>query len=103
MIAITDHAEGCVLAVRAQPGARRNTIIGEQGSALKVAVTAPPEGGRANKALVETLAKELGIKRSHVQLLAGHTSREKKFLIRGLRAQELRVQLASVLEETAKR
>ena len=46
MIAITDHAEGCILLVRAQPGARRAGVQGEQAGALKVAVTAPPEDGR---------------------------------------------------------
>ena len=52
MIAITDHAEGCVLPVRAQPGARRSGVQGEQNGALKVAVQAPPQDGRANEALV---------------------------------------------------
>ena len=49
MIAVTDHAEGCVLPVRAQPGARRAGVQGEQAGALKIAVTAPPEDGRANR------------------------------------------------------
>ena len=46
MIDVTDHAEGCVLPVRAQPGAKRSGIVGERGGALKVAVTAPPDAGR---------------------------------------------------------
>ena len=45
-ITITPHAEGATLAVRAQPGARKNAVVGEQAGALKVAVTAPPEDGR---------------------------------------------------------
>ncbi|MFO0876521.1 MAG: DUF167 domain-containing protein [Gemmataceae bacterium] len=90
MIAITDHAEGCVLAVRAQPGARRAGLQGEQNGALKVAVTAPPEDGRANAALVEVLRDELGLKRSQVELLAGQTARDKRFLIRGVSADQLR-------------
>jgi uncharacterized protein (TIGR00251 family) len=94
MIAITEHAEGCVLPVRAQPGARKAGVLGEQGSALKVAVTAPPEGGRANKALTEALRDLLGLKRSQVELLSGATSREKKFLIRGLTAAELQRRVA---------
>ena len=36
MITITDHAEGCILPVRAQPGARRNGVQGKQGGALKI-------------------------------------------------------------------
>jgi uncharacterized protein (TIGR00251 family) len=89
MIAITEHAEGCVLSVRAQPGARRNGVQGEQNGALKVAVTAPPENGRANAALVELLRDALGVKRSQIELVSGQTSREKKFLIRRIKKAEL--------------
>jgi uncharacterized protein (TIGR00251 family) len=93
MIAVTDHAEGCVLPVRAQPGARRAGIQGEQNGALKVAVTAPPEDGRANAALAELLRDKLGLKRSQVELIAGQTSRDKRFLIRGLSGAELLAKL----------
>ncbi len=96
MIAITDHAEGCVLPVRAQPGARRAGVQGEQAGALKVAVTAPPEDGRANRALIEELRKALGVKRSQVELLGGPTSRDKRFLIRGLTRAEVQKRLESL-------
>ncbi|HEY7428952.1 MAG TPA: DUF167 domain-containing protein [Gemmataceae bacterium] len=97
MIAITDHAEGCVLSVRAQPGARRAGVQGERAGALKVAVTAPPEDGRANQALVEELRKALSIKRSQVELIGGQTSRDKRFLIRGLTRAELEQRLTALL------
>jgi uncharacterized protein (TIGR00251 family) len=97
MIAVADHAEGCVLPVRAQPGARKAGVLGEQGGALKVAVTAPPEDGRANKALTEALRDLLGLKRSQVELLAGETSRDKKFLIRGLTKAKLEERVARLL------
>ncbi len=70
---------------------------GEQAGALKVAVTAPPEDGRANKALVEALRDALGLKRSQVELLSGDKSRDKKFLIRGVGKDELRGLLAKLL------
>jgi uncharacterized protein (TIGR00251 family) len=98
MIAITDHVEGCILAVRAQPGARRSGVHGEQNGALKVAVAAPPSDGRANLALVEELRKALGVKRSQVELIAGHTSRDKRFLIRGLTKEELQARLAELVD-----
>jgi len=82
VIELTAHAEGCVIAVRAQPGARRNAIAGEQNGALKVAVTAPPDKGRANKAIEEVLAVALGLKKSQVELVSGPTSRDKRFLLR---------------------
>jgi uncharacterized protein (TIGR00251 family) len=97
MIAVTDHAEGCVLPVRAQPGARKAGVLGEQGGALKVAVTAPPEDGRANRALTEALRDLLGLKRSQVELLSGETSRDKKFLIRGVTKAELEDRIARSL------
>lgn len=72
------------MAVRAQPGAKKDAVLGRHGDALKMAVTAPPEDGRANAALVECLKKLLGVKRSQVELLSGERSRNKVFLIRGL-------------------
>jgi uncharacterized protein (TIGR00251 family) len=98
MIQITDHPAGCILRVRAQPGARKAGVVGEHDGALKIAVTAPPEGGRANKALVEVLALALALKRSQITLLSGATSREKRFLVRDVRRTEIAARLAMVLE-----
>ena len=89
MIELTDHPEGVVLPVRAQAGASKNGIRGEQNGMLKVAVTQIAEKGKANKALAETIAKGLGLKKSQVELLSGETQSQKKFLIRGISRQEL--------------
>ncbi len=97
MIAVTEHAEGLILPVRAQPGARRNGVQGKQGGALKVAVTAPPQDGRANEALAEVLREALGLKRSQLELVGGATSRDKRFLVRGLARAELERRLAALL------
>ena len=97
MIALTDHPDGCVLPVRAQPGARKATVLGEQRGALKVAVTAPPEDGRANKALAEILREVMHLKRSQVELLSGATSRDKRFLIRGVNPKDLSARLNVLL------
>ncbi len=97
MIAVTPHAEGVTLAVRAQPGARKNAVLGEQAGTLKVAVTAPPEDGRANAALVEVLKDCLGVKRSQVELLSGQTNRNKVFLIRNVTAEEITQRIADRL------
>jgi uncharacterized protein (TIGR00251 family) len=93
VIALTAHAEGVVLPVRAQPGARKAGVLGEHAGALKVAVTAPPQDGRANEALVAVLREALGLKRSQIELIAGATSRDKKFLIRGVTLETLRERL----------
>lgn len=97
MITIIERPDGCILPVRAQPGARRTGVQGEQAGALKVAVTAPPEDGRANKALIETLSRALGVKRSQIELLSGAAGREKKFVIRGVGKQELEMRISSIL------
>lgn len=96
-ITITPHAEGATLAVRAQPSARKNAIVGEQAGALKVAVTAPPEDGRANAALIEVLRDCLGLKRSQIELVSGITNRNKVFLIRGVTADALLAIITSQL------
>jgi uncharacterized protein (TIGR00251 family) len=97
VVTITPHPEGSLLAVRAQPGARKAGVVGEQAGALKVAVTAPPEDGRANQALTELLRDWLGLKRSQVELAGGATNRNKQFLIRGLNPDELRALIAGRL------
>lgn len=89
MIAPEPHAEGALLRVRAQPGARRNELRGEQDGALKICVTQVAERGKANKAIAEVLAKGLGLRKSQVELIAGDTASQKKFLIRGVSPDEL--------------
>ena len=100
MIQIVEHGEDCILPVRAQPGARKAGILGEYAGSLKVAVTAPAEDGRANKALVELLARALNLKRSHVKLLSGETSREKRFVVHGISKRELESLVAAFQELT---
>jgi uncharacterized protein len=97
MITLTAHAQGTILAVRAQPGARKNAIIGIHAGALRVAVAAPPEKGKANTAIQALLAASLGCKTSQVELLSGETARQKRFLIEGVTPEELRERLASLL------
>ncbi len=89
MIAITGHDRGCVLTVKAQPGARQSGVLGERNGALRVAVTAAPERGKANEAIVGVLAGALGCKRSQISLLSGETSRDKRFLIEGMTPEDV--------------
>jgi uncharacterized protein len=79
---VTD--DGVILSVHAQPGAGRTQITGRHGAALKVRVAAPPEHGRANRALAEVLADEFGVAVSEVSLVAGESSRTKRFLLAGI-------------------
>jgi uncharacterized protein (TIGR00251 family) len=97
VIRITESAEGCILPVRAQPGAKRSGIVGEHGEALKIAVTAPADQGKANQALIEVLCEALRLKRSQVHLLSGVTSRDKRFIINAITGSELETRINSVL------
>lgn len=97
MVTLTPHPDGVLVSVRAQPGARKNAVVGEHGGALKVAVTAPPEDGRANAALVELLRDWLGLKRSELELATGQTNRNKQVLIRGRSPEEVAALLAAKL------
>lgn len=99
MIDLTAHPEGVLVAVRAQPGARVNAIRGVHNGMVKIAVTQVAEKGKANEALAETLASGLGLKRSQVELAGGATSREKKFLVRGVTIEDLAARIAAAILE----
>lgn len=100
MIEVSEHPEGAVLPVRAKPGARKNELIDEHAGALRVSVTAPPEDGKANEAIVEALAVGLNLRRSQFAILTGATSRDKRFLVRGISVDELMSRIDAALTPT---
>ena len=97
MIELTDHPNGVILPVRAQPGASKNGVRGEQNGALKVSVTQVAEKGKANRSLIDALSQGLGLKRSQIQLLSGETRRDKQFLISGIAKDDLAARIAAAL------
>jgi uncharacterized protein len=62
--------------IRAVPNASKNEVIEEEGI-FKVRVTAKATDGKANKAVIETLADYFGIKRNQIRILRGEKSRDK--------------------------
>ncbi|WP_263383107.1 DUF167 domain-containing protein [Granulicella arctica] len=90
---VRDTPDGCILSVRAHPGARRNAVTGIHDEALKIALTTPPVDGRANDALIVFVAELLGLPRSRVALLTGATSRSKSLRITGKSAAEVEAAL----------
>ena len=72
---------GVRIRVRVVPGASRDAVRDCAGGALRVAVSAAPEKGKANKAVEALLAKMLGLKKSAVAIIAGDTSRDKRVWI----------------------
>ena len=76
------------LKVKVVPGARRTEIAGRYDDGVKVRVSAPPENGKANRALVEVLARQLGVKEDAVRIVRGQTSPQKVVEIDGLTPEE---------------
>lgn len=75
---------GVRIHVKAVPGASRDQVAGVLGDRVKVRVSAPPEGGRANKAIVSVLARLLGVKPGAVTIVSGLTSPEKALRVAGV-------------------
>lgn len=72
-----------ILQVKVIPNASKNSIEGFHGDALKIKITAPPDKGKANQALIEYLSEQLDIPKSQIEILSGETSRMKKIKIHG--------------------
>lgn len=80
-------ATGLVITARVSPKASRDAVQGimatPDGQALKIAVTAPPDKGKANAAVAALLAKSFGVAKSSVTVVAGETDRRKVIRISG--------------------
>ncbi|MCA9287962.1 MAG: DUF167 domain-containing protein [Phycisphaerales bacterium] len=88
-----DPGGGVRLHIKAVPGASRDQIAGVLGDRLKVRVAAPPEGGKANKAICALIAGELGVRTSAVTVAAGQTSPEKTVAVEGVTPEAARAAL----------
>jgi uncharacterized protein (TIGR00251 family) len=100
---IRSVAGGVTLAVRVQPGAKKNAVVGTYGEGagaqLKVAVQAAPIEGRANAALIVFLAEMFSLSRNCIELLQGELSRSKVFLLRGVTLQDIKAKLSPWLTQ----
>ena len=70
--------------IRLTPRSSRNQVLGREGGVYRVKVTSPPVNGKANKALVDLLAKRLGVPKGNIEIVSGKSSREKSVRIHGL-------------------
>ncbi len=84
-----EQAGGVSIDVLVSPRASRARLGPVHGDRIKVAVTAPPVNGAANKAVVEVIARALGVARSAVEVTAGHSSRRKTVRIAGATAAQV--------------
>ncbi|MFP6583199.1 MAG: DUF167 domain-containing protein [Candidatus Hydrogenedentota bacterium] len=78
---IRANAGNVEISLRVQPKSYRDAIIVEAEGRIRVALTAPPVDGKANKALIAFMAKSLGVPKRRVKLIRGASSREKTIRI----------------------
>ena len=81
--------------LRVSPGSSHTEIVGRHGDAWKVRVTAAPEQGRANEALVRLLADTLGVPRDAVTVVSGHGGRDKVVELAGLNLAQIEQRLSA--------
>ena len=81
------------LSVKVVPGSTRDRVAGRYGDGVKVQVSAPPEAGKANAAVVNVLAEALGVKAAQVQLVRGHGTPKKVVSIEGIEPAALKAWL----------
>jgi uncharacterized protein len=92
------QAVSTLVRLRVAPASARPGVVGRHGDAWKVRVAAPPEGGRANEAVVRLLAEALQVPRQDVTLVSGHGARDKVVNLSGLGAGEIERRLTSAAE-----
>jgi uncharacterized protein (TIGR00251 family) len=81
--AITDHAEGTVLAIVVAPRSSKTGVDRVEANAVRIRVAAPPVDGAANTALLRYLAEVFDRPKSSVRLISGATGKRKRVLIEG--------------------
>lgn len=88
-----------LLAVVAQPGARREGLAGLHDGRLRVRTQAAPEGGKANVAIAALVAAAFGLPKRAVSVVSGATSRRKELALAGLALAQARERLAVLVAD----
>ena len=84
------------ISVRVHPGAAKNEVVGFTDGVLEVRVSAPPVKGKANRELIAFLSEKLGVTKGKVDIIKGHTTRNKVVAISGLSQEELAKRLLNI-------
>ena len=95
MVSVTENCESISFPVKIHPRAKKNSITGEVGGALKLALTAPPVDGAANRACVEYFSKSLKVPRSSVTIASGERNRRKVVRVQGVTAEQFWERISS--------
>jgi uncharacterized protein (TIGR00251 family) len=91
-------ADSFLLEVRVKPRAKRAGLLGWHGDALKVAVRAAPQRGKANAELLQILADALELPGTALAVVAGSTSQDKRIRITGMSLEEARPRLEAAMD-----
>ena len=86
---IAVSTDGVTFSVHVQPRASRNEFCGLHGEELKLRLTSPPVEDAANKLCIEFLARQLGVAKSNVTIIAGTRSRHKTIRVTGITREEV--------------
>ena len=86
-----------ILTIKVIPGASRDRIAGKLGDAIKVQVSAAPERGKANDAVINLIAGLLGLRRNEIQIARGHAQPRKVLQINGIDQQTLDQRISELL------
>ncbi len=92
-LVIREVAGGVVFTAKIVPGSSKTSLCGALDGMMKIKISAAPEKGKANQCLVEFLAKQLGVKKKAVHVIAGQTNPVKNIEVMGLSAEELTTKL----------
>lgn len=106
MLDMKDEKEGVAFPVFVLPKSSKNMISGLHNGAIKLKLTAPPVDNAANKLCVAFLAKSLKVSKSSIEILSGHTGRNKQLLVKcpgkmdvALEKAEIKAKILGLLEE----
>jgi len=95
-IFLRESKKGLTFDIQVIPHASRAELVGAQNGALKIKVTAPPVEGAANEACIKLLAKELGLKKSQMEISSGAKSRKKTVMIKDINKAELETKINNI-------
>lgn len=78
---LKETKDGIIVQFKISPNAAKNEVI-KTADGIKIKITAQPIDNKANKAVVEFLSKELKIPKTSIEIVKGHTSKEKTLLFK---------------------
>ena len=88
-LAVEESNDGVVFTVKVVPGSSRTAVCGLLDEMLKIKVSAAPEKGKANKCLLDFLAKQLGVKKNAVKIVSGKSNPVKSVQVLGISVEQL--------------